>query len=227
MRLFTPLEKELLNRINSGHGPNLYSLIDPWIEGVSFQVNIQTNTVLFIFQGNPNIHLVQRVQEIQNLVIQAVNLIKLFEDKGYIFTYVNANQLPNPFTFGQAAVNLPSVPYQFPDKRVSELFTQYSTKEIFLTPELNKFITDGFITREEGRANRQYKVTKTALIVSIVALFANLGFNILNKLTTDNSNKITDSKVYFIEETHGKIQHNNSFCRCEIKNITKNKDTIK
>ncbi|MBA3986530.1 MAG: hypothetical protein H0X63_08175 [Flavobacteriales bacterium] len=179
MRVFTQDEQRLLTRIRDGQGPNLYSLIDHWISGVSFQVDTTIDSVDFIFEAQGfNFH---RLQEIQTIVIQAVNLLKLFEDKGYIFTFINANQLPpNPFTFGQAAINVPTIPYHFPDPRISKMFCEYSIREIFVTPELDKFINDGFITREEGRANRQWFTTKIALKVAIAALLLNMFFNILN-----------------------------------------------
>jgi len=182
MRVFTQDEQTLLNRISDGHGPNLYSLIDPWISGVSFQVDTTIDSVDFIFETQG--FNFDRLQKIQTIVIQSVNLLKLFEDKGYIFTFINANQLPpNPFTFGQAAINVPTIPYHFPDPRISKMFCEYSLTEIFMTPELDKFINDGFITREEGRANRQWSTTRTALRVAIAALFLNIFFNIYNIFT--------------------------------------------
>lgn len=181
MRVFTIDEQRLLTRIRDGRGRNLYSLIDPWIRGVNFQVNTQTNSVDFIFEANQGLNLVERLEEIQTIVIQSVNLIKLFEEKGYIFTFINANQLPpNPFTFGQAAINLPTIPYHFPDPRISKMFCEYSVREIFVTPELDKFISDGFITREEVRANRQWFTTRNALRIAISALLLNVLFNIIN-----------------------------------------------
>ncbi|KJS06923.1 MAG: hypothetical protein VR77_03150 [Flavobacteriales bacterium BRH_c54] len=193
MRVFTEDEQILLRRIRDGQGRNLYSLIDPWINGVSFQVNTQTESVDFIFEANPELNLIDRLEEIQTIVIQAVNLIKLFEDNGYIFTFINANQLPpNPFTFGQAAVNVPSIPYHFPDPRLSKMFCEYSIREIFVTPELDKFISDGFLTREEVRANRQWRTTRNALLVAIVALVLNVAFNIINIVDRQKKEKTSD-----------------------------------
>lgn len=202
MRIFTIDEQTLLTHIRDGQGRNLYSLIDPWINGVSFQVNTQNNSVDFIFDANLEHNLIDRLKEIQEIVIQSVNLIKLFEEKGYIFTYIGANQLPpNPFTFGQAAINTPSIPYHFPDPRISKLFCEYSIKDIYVTPELNRFITDGFITREEYRANRQWRTTMAALGVTVLALLLNVHFNIRNikeqkalpSLAEDNDIKIMKS----------------------------------
>jgi len=212
MRVFTTDEQRLLARIRDGHGPNLYSLIDPWINGVSFQVNTTLNSVDFIFEGQG--FNFDRLQEIQTIVIQAVNLLKLFEDKGYIFTFINANQLPpNPFTFGQAAINVPTIPYHFPDPRISKMFCEYSVREIFVTPELNKFINDGFIAREEVRANRQWFTTRNALRIAIVALLLNVFFNIYSifsksldkQTTTDNQNirpkSKTESDITIVTDT--------------------------
>ncbi len=199
MRVFTTDEQRLLTRIRNGQGPNLYSLIDPWISGVSFQVDTLANSVDFIFEDIPGLNLIDRLDQIQTIVIQSVNLVKLFEDKGYIFTFENANQPPpNPFTFGQAAINLPSIPYHFPDPRISKMFCEYSVREIFVTPELDKFITDGFITREEVRANRQWFTTKKALGVAIVALALNILFNIINIFikTSHNETDTSNNKNY-------------------------------
>jgi len=204
MRLFTKNEQILLTRIRDGQGLNLYSLIDPWINGVSFQVNTQINSVDFIFEANQELKLIKRIEQIQTIVIQSVNLIKLFEDKGFIFTFINANQLPpNPFIFGEAAINVPSIPYHFPDPRISKLFCEYSVKEIFLTPELDKFIKDGFITREEVRANRQWITTRNALRVAVAALVLNIIFNIVNIFSrpTKENKENTTQNLYNINSS--------------------------
>jgi hypothetical protein len=203
MRIFTEIEQDLLKRISDGRGRNLYNLINSYIEGVSFTIDTNNNTLTINFEvqnlQTPNLLniLQDRLQKIQSILIQVVNLIKLFEDKGYIFTFRNAQQLPtSPFTFGRATTNLLSVSYAFPDPRVSKLFIDLSANEIFVTPELPKFISDGFITREEVRANRQYRITRNALIIAIIALLFNVVFNVYNKLTSDKDKGIKDSEIY-------------------------------
>jgi len=209
VRVFTTDEQILLTRIRDGQGRNLYSLIDPWINGVSFQVNTQTNSIDFIFEANPGLNLIERLEQIQTIVIQSVNLIKLFEDKGYVFTFINANQLPpNPFTFGQAAVNVPSIPYHFPDPRISKMFCEYSVREIFVTPELDKFINDGFITREEVRANRQWFTTRNALRVAIAALALNIIFNIINIFNIPTKEN-TETKTHNLHNINSATQSDN------------------
>lgn len=181
MREFTDFEKQLIRRISSGQGNNLSNLIDPYLRDVSISVNTQTNATTLIFEtaNQQQINnLIDRVADIEAIIIQSVNLIKLFEDKGYIFTYTRANQIQNPFTYGTAAVNLPSTSYAFPDQRISELLTRYSTQDIFVTPELAVFIKDGFIPREEKRFRKQFRLATIALIVALSGVFVNLYFNV-------------------------------------------------
>ncbi len=194
MRVFTQDEQDLLTRIRDGNGSNLYNLIDPWILGVSFQVDTSLNSVDFIFEEEGFV--IERLYQIQATVIQSVNLLKLFEDKGYLFTFINVTQLPpNPFTFGQAAINVRTVAYHFPDPRIAKMFCEYSVREIFVTPELDKFIKDGFITREEGRANRQWFTTRSALVTAIIALLINVFFNIYNILDRHSNKPATPSTI--------------------------------
>ncbi len=238
MRVFTELEQDLLERISDGRGRNLYNLIDPYIDGVSFTINTDTNSLTINFEVQ-NIEtsvntLQERLQKIQSILIQVVNLVKLFEDKGYIFTFRNAQQLPeSPFTFGRATTNLPSISYNFPDQRVSKLFIDLSANEIFVTPELPKFISDGFITREEVRANRQYKITQralkittTALIISIIALLVNTGLNFF-KYSSDKKNNIENSNVCIYKKRNCELIYYKKYCNCfHNKKETFSKDSI-
>jgi hypothetical protein len=179
MRLFTEDERKLLSSIHKNKGLSLLSLIAPWIEGVTIFIDTEKLSVELIFEEDK--YRPELLQTIQIIVVQSVNLVKLFEDKGYILTFVNINLLPsNPFAYGQATQNDPVVRHRFPDPRLSKMFCEYSFREIFATPELGKFIDDGFITREEGRANRQWRTTRRALRVAIVALVLNALFNLYN-----------------------------------------------
>lgn len=127
-------------------------------------------------------NITERVGEIQSIVLQSVNLIKLFEDKGYIFTFVSiGHKLPNQMSWGKYIMQHPSQKIQFPDPAISYLFTEYAKKEIFVTPELRKFIEDGFISREQKQAKHQFNLTIALLAISILAFLLNLGFNLYEK----------------------------------------------
>jgi|ERR1017187_1092362 hypothetical protein len=232
MRIFTELEKDLLRRLNNGDGNNLIALIDPWIEGFGFEINVEPNTLTIISEvQNPNDPefanvILDRLVDIQSILIQAVNLIKLFEDKGYLYTFRQSQQINYPFYFGRYAVNVPSIPYSFPDSRIYDLVKKYTTEEILVTPELNKFIKDDFITREEVRANRQYRVTRFALSITIIGLLFSLGFNVYNSLkksTDDKQINIENSNVFIHTKRNHEINYYEKKCKC----FQDKKDSIK
>lgn len=183
MRVYTELEKSVLREIASRGRVSLITLIDPWLVGTGFTLDTTSNKVEVHFEAiNPTVpppDLQSKLDRIQELLIQAVNVIELFERTGHIFTYQTANVIPNPITFGQLPVSSAFVTYTLPDPRVSTLLCRYTRQDIRAQEELSKFINDGFITREEGRANRQWRTTRTALIVAILALVGNLGYNIV------------------------------------------------
>lgn len=218
MRVFTDIEQVLIRRLNTQHGFNLYTLIDPWIEGVSFDIDRRNNKVVFNFEMSSGLDLariVERNQEIQSVLIQSVNLIKLFEEKGYLFTYISASVLPETFVWGRAAVNMPSIQHDFIDPRISELIVKYSTQEIFVTPELGKFIQDNFRTREELRANRQFYTTLIALIVASVAFLTNLGFSIYNATKGGNSKNDVEFQNEYYQNYNDKCEfHGTHHCHC-------------
>ncbi len=188
MREFTEFEKQLIKRINSGQGNNLPNLIDPYLSDVSISVNTLTNATTIIFEtaNQQQINnIVDRLADIEAIIIQSVNLIKIFEDKGYIFTYTRSNNIQTQFTYGTAAVNLPSTPYLFPDQRISELLTRYSIQDIFVTPELAVFIKDDFIPRDEKRFRKQFCLATIALMVALSGVFVNLYFNVKKEFFSD------------------------------------------
>lgn len=196
MRIFTTEEQELLRRIDSGEGRTLYDLIYPWMEGVSFEVNLEGNHASFILEKSPNSNMGEKLSEIQNIVIQSVNLIKLFEDHGYIFTFISVHQkVPDNFIFGRTGLDKPTEIHEFPDPGIARLFSEYSNREIFVTPELNKFISDGFISREEMRANRQYRLTRAILVISVIALLLNFAFNVYDEFFSEMEVKVTNPEA--------------------------------
>ena len=210
MREFSEFEKQLIKRIGDGKGNNLPNLIDPYLRNVSISINVETNetTALFEVADQQQIDtIVSRATEIEVTIIQAVNLIKLFEEKGYLFTYKRSKNIDDPFVYGTAAVNLGHITYSFPDERVNELLRKYSTQDIFITPELQVFINDGFIARDEKRFRRQFTLATRALIVALVSVFVNFCFNFKKEFFSDGQ-KIEQGQFDQIIETIGREQHN-------------------
>lgn len=181
MREFEQAEKDILAKMASDSGSNLFELLAPWLKGVQLTVDTHNNSVEIAFDNRTVLPQTEnkRLKDIQRAILQTVNLIKLFEDKGFIFTYLALGERPsNPFTYGPVILSQEVKPRKLNDPRISTLFCDYSSKEIYATPELIKFVKDGFLSREELRANRQWKTTMIALVTAIIALFVNIFFNI-------------------------------------------------
>jgi hypothetical protein len=183
VRVYSDLEKGILRDIAYRERVNLFTLIDSALVGIGIRLDTVTNQVdVSIEVSNPEApppDVQERLDMIQELLVQAVNVIELFENRGYLFTYQTANVIPNPLTVGQLPVNSKSVGSTLPDRRISVLLCRYATQEIRAQLELAKFISDGFITREEVRANRQFRTTLAALIVAIIGLVANLTYTVV------------------------------------------------
>lgn len=189
MRLFTEEEKALLKKIADKKASNLFSLIGPYLMDAYVIIDPEKSSVILYLKQTDS--LPQRQREIQSIIIQSVNLIKLFEDKGYIFTFRNLFSQIEELQYGLVNIEDPSGPHQFSDTRVAKLVIDYLMREIFVTPELQKFIEDGFITREEVRAKKQRRITWIAISISFIAMVANLIFNLINHVgkSRENPNK--------------------------------------
>lgn len=207
MRVYTELEKRILRELASRVRVSLITLIDPWLSGTGFTLDTTTNKVDVHFEAvNPTVpppDLQNKLDGIQELLIQAVNVIELLERTGHVFTYQTANVIPNPITFGQLPASSAFVTYTLPDSRVSALLCRYARQDIRAQEELSKFINDGFITREEGRANRQWRTTRSALIVAILALAGNLGYNIMKDCHTGVWKQQQQQRT-FVPHCHGR-----------------------
>lgn len=203
MREFSNFEKELIVRINNGEGNMLPNLIDPYLKDVSISIGQnQECTILFQEGTILNLDIEDRVFEIESIIIQSVNLIKLLEDKGYLFT-IKRGGVTYPFKYGTAAENWKTIAYKFPDERMSELLANYSIKELFITPELNVFVKNDFKTREEKRFEKQFKLACAAILVAFTGVVVNFGFNV-SKINEKAKEVIIDASQ--IEEIKNEIK---------------------
>jgi hypothetical protein len=233
MRVFSKDEERILSRLDELAGTleqqkkgeinpvNLYSLIQLKLNEAGFVVDITNSAVTVTFENDPQQNST-RLGEIQLIIVQSVNLLKLLEDKGYIYTFKKEISL-DLIPFGKYNFTNPSAPYSFSDKRIVELVIKYSTEEIYPTLELNHFVkVDNFQTRELARFNKQYKRTTTALVVAIIALVANIAFNVYTNFIKPNGNKTVTPQI-IQNKTYDTSKNNFNF----KKQITSVRDSIK
>lgn len=192
MRLLSSQEKDLCRRILEGHGrynciPNL---IDSDLSGVLINLNrIAKIATIEIPISKINLSddetevIIGQVKCVSQLILVTVNLIILLEKEGYILTYSSVSQEDGQSRFGQGVGNSEQcVDHQLPDKKITELLIEYSSKDILVTDEFLRFCNNGFIARDEQRFKKQITVAYTALVVALLAAFVNLFFNLYKVL---------------------------------------------
>ena len=210
MRLLSDFEKQLVIRLRDIRNVagiqgvcNLVSLIDPHIQDCNIIIHRQPRSANIIFENNQNTQgIIESVNRVLDTIITAVNLLKLLEENGYIYSYINANQRQNPLVYGGLQQNLTNtVSHTIPSPAITKLLLQYSSQEILLTFEFDSFIERGFISREEHQFNQNYNLTRCSVrialgvgIASIIVGFFGSYYSWKSyRLSTNNTNKVVDT----------------------------------
>lgn len=229
MRSLNKEEQQFCNRILQGNGDNNYigNIIDDKLDNVRIVMNRQNSSVqirVTISSQNPTdedySYVKKRNTEVCELILEVVNLIQLLEKEHYIMTLRRANQFQNPMSMGRGGVNLPCISSDIQDSNITNLLIEYCEKEIYVTEEFRLFCNRGFIARDEQRFQKQIKLTYGALIISILALLFNTGFNVYTQII--NNRNIEKNKT----ETSHNSYTKNKFAKDKDVNIMSTKDSI-
>ena len=196
MRLLNDTEKDFCKRILAGDGANnfLGNIIDHRLGGVRISITKNPKRVKLLFSvrnqqptAEESDNLPLRNNEVTTDILTAVNLIKLLEKENYIMLFNRATVSQNQMQFGQGFANTPYVESEIKDDVVSDLLIEYVEKEIFVTEEFREFCKNNYISREELRHRKEMNITRSALIVAIIALVINTVFSFIPR----KSEKIT------------------------------------
>jgi hypothetical protein len=217
MRRLNKTEQDLCTRIQNGNGQNNYlgNIIDDKLNGVRISITRTPPNVDLLFTiQNPMptkeeaAGIASKVQELSKDIVTTVNLISMLEKEGYIMLLQQTNVLPNQSTFGRGVSDMPFISTNLADKKISDLLIEYSTKEIIVTEEFNFFVKHNFNSRDEQRFRRQIFITKSALIVAVLALLINTFFNLLPKFTggTKIKQEQIDSLRVDLKAISGKLE---------------------
>lgn len=229
MRSLNKEEQQFCDRILQGNGNNNYigNIIDDKLDNIRIIMNRQNSSVqirVTISSQNPTdedfSYVKERNTEVCELILEVVNLIQLLEKEHYIMTLRRANQFQNPMSMGRGIVNLPCINSDIPDSNITNLLIEYCEKEIYVTEEFRLFCNRGFISRDEQRFQKQIKLTYWALIISILALLFNTGFNVYTQII--NNRNIEKNKT----ETSHNSYTKNKFAKDKDVNIMSTKDSI-
>jgi len=223
MRILSSEEQDLCKRILDGSGDNNYlsNIIYHRLGGISIAVRRSTKKVELLYTTQNRIPTaeeqqgaIDKIGEIQVLILTTVNLIRLLEKEGYIMLIRRTTNVSDYSEFGQAVVNLPKIGSDFADDKISELLIEYVDKEIYATEEFKVFCENGYIARDEQRYRNQLRRTSGILIVAIIALLLNTGAFIYTIFKTDNQkisiDKSTEKKVIkLLQDIHTDVHKEN------------------
>ncbi len=191
MRSLNKEEQLFCKRILQGNGDNNYigNIIDDKLENVRIVMDRQNSSVEIRVTTSTQIpsaidfdYVKKRNAEVCELILEVVNLIKLLEKEHYIMTLRRANQVQNPMSMGRGCANLSFIKSEIPDSNITKLLIEYCEKEIYITEEFRQFCNRGFIARDEQRFQKQINLTNGALIISILSLLINIGFNVYTQI---------------------------------------------
>jgi len=181
MRALSKEEQDLCNRIlkNSGRNNFIGNIIDDKLSNILIELKRPKKELIIHYpiqstdiSSEVQEKLIERIEEISELILTTVNLIKMLVEEGYIMLLQRGSE-DKTTKFGRGIGNIESVTYDFKDLALIELFTKYSNKEIYATKEFEHFCNDKFIPRQEKRIKRQTNIATGILIVAFFALILN------------------------------------------------------
>lgn len=186
MRRLSNREQELASKIILNEGRNNYlgNILDSYLvqSRVDYDRMQMSAHISLIYRGAPNSIenqdlLIQKSDEVMDLIITAISLLRLLEKEGHIFL-VQKSMTPDPNGgMGQAAINANLIHSSINDPEIVRLLIDYSNKQIFVTEELRVLGKNDFIPNDElrfiqqiTRAENSLRTSKRALVVSATAL---------------------------------------------------------
>lgn len=179
MRLLNEQEQEWCRRILQGDGFNNYlaNILNSDLPDAKIHVDKQQQRAWISYMGvtekieSISISLKERDPQIRRLILEAVTLIKLLEQEGYIMLFMSASQAPN-FSIGagpdkiicnDAGLKLYEITSDIKDPSVVNLLAEYSSKAIYVTEEFRAFCENGYIPRLDVQFNQNLELTRQSL----------------------------------------------------------------
>lgn len=202
MRILSLEEQDICQRILNGSGDNnfLGNILYHRLGGISIAVRRSTKKVELLYTTQNQMPTldeqqgaIDKIGEIQILILTTVNLIKLLEKEGYIMLIRRTTNVNDYSEYGQAIKNLPKIGSDFADDKISELLIEYIDKEIYATEEFKVFCENEYIARDELRYRNQLKRTTGILFVAVIALLLNTGVFVYSIFKPDKQKENIES----------------------------------
>ena len=170
----------MCRRILKGDGRNNYlaNILDSYLPDAKIYVKKEEQKVSIHYKMFVRYYetfpLFERDAQIRRLILEAVTLIKILEQEGYIMLFMNASEEPNS-SIGAGPDKLISVDGEeeiieieskISDPSVINLLIEYNPKEIYVTKEFRVFCANGYIPRADVQFNQNLELTHQSLKLS-------------------------------------------------------------
>ncbi len=178
MRIFSNLEKQIIDALYTpkNNGAFLLNFVFEQLENENLEVNSEERIVKVIIpiieiSERVNQHVIDRIEEIQEMVVVTANLLSYLERNGLILI-VKTTENAGSIDYVQKTI-LPKkvITREFPDREINDLFLRFLNKKILATPELNDLRNHGY----QSKGDRRYRIQMIAIWIGIgIALVTSL-----------------------------------------------------
>jgi len=219
MRRLDTKEKEVLKIINRCNGKSFQEIwkdklidVKVIIDTVEEIIRVRYKTAA-AYPTNSEKTVIDKIsQDLFERIYISVIITKLFQDKWYLNVY---QRKPKDIKIYLGDSSLPDIGFfsKIEDPLINKLICEYADKQLMISPELNNFINNGFISRTEKRQANQLKIAFIGIFLSfaigISSIILNVKSNrkpikIENQTIIDINRKIDSLNSFLINSLHKK-----------------------
>lgn len=202
MRKLSPEEKRFIEKLVelSTRTQNVYlgNIIDDELSDIDIYIDYNLDKAWFrfdraIYDYNPNEFFIL-TRDFSWKFRRYIQLLADLEKENMLFLYQESPLRDNNKRFGRLIKDRDFIPYEISDDKTVKSLIAYSLKTIITNESLNHFVKNGFKTDEEVRflqekegAEKNLRVAKNTLYVTLVALFLTITTSLIQIFTEHES----------------------------------------
>ncbi len=171
MRTLDSEEKLILTQIVESHQKGemtwLANLVDKYLVNKDIRILFHYKRAFVhfdeqIFLADPN--LVEIARETSWVLMKFVNLLKYFQDQGYLYLWEETqNQHEHEGRYGRLIEGHSSIVQEINDKHIADLLVTYSFRTIVVGQTLIDYVANGYKTTDELQSEANLKIARDSL----------------------------------------------------------------
>lgn len=219
MRSYIQLEKEFIKHLIKSERGNrkLLSFLDAYLIRSKLIINTETEEAGFKYEVEDATKdeifdwIINNSGDLEEIIAILMQLILYLEKQGYIASYkMTPEALKAEWSFGQGIDEDLRLSIPFPDQEIVKNLINHLFKEIIPLEPLKDLASHDFVTPEERRFRKQYKLAITGIVISIVIGLSVITLNIFSqyshKNTVEESSKYIKDAIKLLEDINANIR---------------------